>query len=400
MRTVLILGTGTGGTLVANLLAGWFPTEMMGNELRVLVLGENDDHCFQPANLDVAFKGADPKQSVREEASLLKPGVQLLTEGAERVDFATKRVMTRKGTVFHYDYLVIATGARAVPEAMPGLAEGSLNFHTGPAAAEKVWRALQSFDRGTVVVAITSTPYKCPPSPDEACFMLDEHFRKRGIRDAVKIKLLTPYPRAYPAQLVSDVVQPILQTRGVEVVPFFMVDHVDPAKKAIYNTEGEGVPYDLLIAIPPHRGAKVIVDSKIGDEEGWVPTDKHTMKVEGHPEVYAIGDATNISISKSGVVAHLQAETVASSIASALRGRQAVFEYNGRINCPMETGHHRALFVSATYASPPAKQSPTMLRYAMKREFAKIYWSTVQGGWSWLMDAYFGETSEPLGTVE
>jgi len=225
--------------------------------------------------------------------------------------------------------------------------------------------------------------------------MLDEFFHKRGDRESVEIKFLTPYPRAYPAEHISEVIQPMFQERGIELVPFFAADHVDPAAKRIYSLEGENEDYDLLIAVPPHRGADVIVASGIGDEEGWVSADKHTMKVKDHPEAYALGDATNIAISKSGVVAHLQAEAVAMNLTSELREGGEVFEYNGRINCPMETGRRSALFVSGTYETAPRKERPTILRYAMKREFSKIYWSTIQGGWSWLMDAYFGETSEP-----
>lgn len=395
----MVLGAGTGGTLVANLLAHEF-SGRREEAPRVQLVGEGDSHVFQPANLDVAFKGADPKGAVRKEASLLHEGVQLVTDGAARVDLKAKFVETKKGTRLPYDYVVFATGAVTDLDAMPGLREGSLNFHTGPEDAAKIWGALQSFKGGTVAVAITRVPHKCPPSPNEAAFMLDEFFRKRGTRDSVKIKFLTPYPRAYPAEHISEVVQPMFDERGIEVVPFFAADHVDPEAKMIYNLEGESQAYDLLIAVPPHRGADVVRASGIGDQEGWIAADKHTMKMEGFPDAYALGDATSIPISKSGVVAHLQAETVARNLISDLTGREEVFQYSGRINCPMETGRRRALFVSGTYDTAPGRQTPTLMRYVMKREFSRIYWSTVRGGWSWLMAAYFGETSEPSEAIK
>lgn len=395
MKKVVILGAGSGGTLLANLLAQEFRREIEDGAVGVQLVGEGDDHVFQPGNLDVAFRGSDPASVVRRESSLLKKGVLQVTEGAAKVDLEQRVVTTRGGSKIPYDHVVFATGAVADPGLMPGLREGSLNFHEGPAEAARIWAALQGFEGGTVVVAITRVPHKCPPSPNEAAFMLDEFFRRRGTRGSVKIKFVTPYPRPYPAEQVSDVIQPLFEKRGIELVPFFAADHVDAKAKKIYSMEGESVDYDLLIAVPPHRGAEVVRASGIGDEEGWIPVDSRTMKVRDHPEAYAIGDATSIPISKSGVVAHLQAEAVAGSLASELRGGREVFEYNGRINCPMETGLRRALFVSGTYESAPRRERPTLLRYAMKREFASIYWSTIQGGWSWLMDAYFGETSEP-----
>ncbi len=395
MKRVVIVGAGSGGTLLANLLARDLHAQIRSGKVGVQLVGEGDEHAFQPANLDIAFKGADPKVAVRRETTLLKKGVEYVSDGAASVDMKEKVLRTRRGTAMSYDYVVFATGAVARPELMPGLLEGSLNFHTGGVEASKIWEALQRFKRGKVVVAITSVPHKCPPSPNEAAFMIDEFFRKRGNRKSVGIKFVTPYPRAYPAEHISEVIQPMFERRGIEVVPFFAADHVDPSAKKIYDLEGESQDYDLLIAVPPHRGADVVLASGIGDEEGWIPADKRTMRVKDCTDAYALGDATSIAISKSGVVAHLQAETIAKNLASDLNGGGEVFEYNGRINCPMETGRRRALFVSGTYDAAPGPEKPTFMRYEMKREFAKIYWSTIQGGWSWLMDAYFGETAEP-----
>lgn len=392
---MVIVGAGSGGTLLANLLAEGLHKEIRDGQVSVILSAETDDHFFQPGNLDIAFKGAEPKTVVRKEASLLRKEICHVIDGAVKVDLGAKRLTTRTGAALDYDIVVFATGATARPEIMSGLREGSLNFHEGPREAARIWQALQGFKGGKVVVAITSVPHKCPPSPNEAAFMLDEFFRKRRTRESVKIKFLTPYPRAYPAESISEIVQPMFEKRGIEIVPFFSADHVDPVGKKIFNMEGESENYDLLIAVPPHRGADVVMASGIGDEEGWIAADKHTMKVRDHHGAYAIGDCTSIAISKSGVVAHLQAEAVARCIISDLRGDGEILEYNGRINCPMETGRHRALFVSGTYDTAPSPERPTLLRYAMKREFAKIYWSTIQGGWSWLMDAYFGETSEP-----
>ncbi|MGH9917469.1 MAG: NAD(P)/FAD-dependent oxidoreductase, partial [Nitrososphaerales archaeon] len=324
MKKVVIVGAGSGGTLLANLLAHEFHREVGEGQVSVQLVGEGDDHAFQPGNLDIAFKGADPKGVVRPESSLLRKGVTLVTDGAAKVDLKSKVLTTRGGAALAYDHIVFATGAMASPELMPGLREGSLNFHQGPSVASRIWEALQRFEHGKVLVAITRVPHKCPPSPNEAAFMLDEFFRKRGLRESVEIKFLTPYPRAYPAEHISEVIQPMFERRGIELVPFFAADHVDPTARKIYDLEGESEDYDLLIAVPPHQGAEVVRASGIGDEEGWIPADKHTMRVEGHPEAYAIGDATNIAISKSGVVAHLQAEAVAKNLASDLRGGREV----------------------------------------------------------------------------
>ncbi|MDE1858720.1 MAG: NAD(P)/FAD-dependent oxidoreductase [Thaumarchaeota archaeon] len=392
---IVIVGSGDGGTFTANLLASELRQEIRGGSTSVQLLGEHLAHPFQPGNLDIAFKGAEPRKYVRDETRLLRRGIEFIQDPAVKIDLDGRRVTTRSGRVLPYDHLVIATGAVADPSKVPGLAEGSLNFHTGPEDSRRVWEALQGFGGGTVAVLIAGTPHKCPPAPNEAAFMLDDFFRKKGIRDRVKIRFLTPYPRAYPAEKVSNVVGPMFEKKGIEVNTFFNVDSVDPAKRKVYSMEGEEFEYDLLVAIPPHHGADVIVDSGIGDADGYVPTDKGTMKVKGQEGVYAIGDATDIPVSKSGVVAHLQSVVVAHNIVSEVRGTHDELAYNGRINCPMEVGQHKAIFVSATYESPPEDQTPSTVKYIEKRSFAMIYWRALNGSLERVFDMFFGQTRFP-----
>jgi len=396
MQRVVVVGSGDGGTFTANLLASELRDEIRSGLASVQLVGEHVKHPFQPGNLDIAFKGASPDKYVKDETELLRKEVDFIQDPAVKIDFKTRSVATRSGRTLNYDCLVIATGAVADPSKIPGLAEGAMNFHTGGKDAQRIWESLQEFKGGTVVVAIAGTPHKCPPSPNEAAFMLDDFFRERGIRDKVKIRFLTPYPRPYPAEKISRVVEPMFQEKGIEVSTFFNVDSVDSAARKVSSLEGETFDYDLLIAVPPHRGADVIINSGIGDPEGYVPTDKGTMRVNGQEGVYAIGDATNIPVSKSGVVAHLQSVVVAHNIVSELQKSPDLLEYNGRINCPMEVGHHRAIFVSATYTSPPADQTPSLVKYYMKKSFAIIYWRALNGSLERIFDVFFGKTRFPV----
>ncbi len=395
MKHLLVVGSGSGGTLTANLLAKSLKRKIHQGEASIDLIGAGAQHVFQPGYLDVAFKGYSPAGLMRPEAGLVLKDVTFRNEAAAKIDLEERSVTLVGGTKVRYDYLVIATGAFADPGSLPGLKETSFNFHTGPQDAVRTWEALQKFKGGKIVVAIAGVPHKCPPSPNEAAFMIDEFYRKGGLRDKVEISFVTPYPRAYPAQTLSDAIAPIFEERGIGLVPLFNAESVDPDAHKMYSLEGDSVDYDLLIAVPPHRGTDVIRNSGIGDEDGWIPADKGTMRVKGHDDAFAIGDATNIPVSKSGVVAHLQSPVVTENILLGLGGSSESVEYNGRINCPMEVGRHRAVFVSATYTTPVAKQSPSMVKYFMKRSFSTMYWRTMKGNMEWLMGLYFGKTSSP-----
>ncbi len=389
---IVIIGGGTGGTLTANLLAKNLKKEIGQGRVEVYLVSAASQHIFQPGYLDVAFKGKDPSKLARPERQLVNDKIHLVEDNAESIDLENQTVKLASGPPLSYDYLVIATGSVPNPGSIPGLSEASLNFHTSGDGSRKIWDAIQQFDGGHVVVGIAGVPHKCPPSPDEAVFLLDDHLRKRGVRDKIKLTFLTPYPRPYPAEPMSKVVEPRLQARGIEMVTFFNVDSVDPVKKELYSLEGETVPYDLLILVPPHRGANVVIKSGIGDRDGWIPTDKNTMKIKGQDNAYAIGDATDIPVSKTGVTAHLEAIVAAKNIVSSIKSEGDLHKYTGRINCPFEMGAGKAAFVIGSYEKPVKQIQPSRIRYVMKKAFSHFYWRTLSGNWDWLLNLYFGKT--------
>jgi len=392
--TIVVVGGGTGGTLAANLLAKNLRDEIHSERVKVHLISGSRTHVFQPGYLNVAFRNQDPKEMTRDENILLRREVQRMEEDAHRIDLTAQTVILESGDKLDYDYLIIATGSVPNPDAIPGLKDASLNFHTSSEESRKIWKTIQHFDAGHVIVGIAGVPHKCPPSPNEAAFLLDDHFRERGIREKVKITFLTPYPRPYPAEPMSKVVEPLFQKRGIEVVTFFNVGSVDPLKREIYSLEGESLSYDLLIMVPPHRGADVIIKSGIGDADGWIPTDKNSMRIQGYENAYAIGDATNIPVSKTGVTAHLEAIVATNNVVSWIRGKKELYKYNGRINCPFEMGSGKASFVVGSYDTPVKEIQPSRIRYAMKKAFARFYWRTLSGNWDWLLNTYFGKTHE------
>jgi sulfide:quinone oxidoreductase len=392
------VGSGDAGTLTANLLSSKLRDEIKRGQVSIELFGKNEAHAFQPGNLDVAFKGASPERFVREEKTLLKHEVKFSSEPVTKIGLSDREITLANGKKYSFDHLVMATGSEPFPEGIQGLADEALFFHNGPFDSTRIWSALQNFQGGKIVILIAGVPHKCPPSPNEAAFLVDEYLRKTGKRDKSSIKFVTPYPRAYPSAELAKTVQEQFDKKEIEVATFFNLDYVDPKEKTIYSLEGEKFGYDLLLAVPPHRGAKVIRDSEIGsDEDGWIPTDKGRLNVKDYDDIYSIGDATNIPTSKSGVVAHLESVLLSKNLAGEIKQTSEEPEiYNGRINCPMEMGGRRAIFVSATYAQPPKSQNPSFLKYVMKRGFGKLYWSAMKGSWEWMFRLYFGKTSSKL----
>jgi sulfide:quinone oxidoreductase len=371
---VVVLGGGVGGTLVANLL-----DKSLGREARVTVVDPTGSHHYQPGYLYVALGQASGHWLSRDERTLLRPGVELAIERAIRIHPEARTVQLERGGSLPWDYLVVATGARLVPESIPGMVEGAHGFYS-LADAERLREALRTFRGGRVQVGVAGIPYKCPPAPVEFCFMLDGYLRKRWIRERCSINLLSPLNRAFTIQSASELIAPIMRSRGIGLSTFFNVESVDPSAGTVSSLEGEEAGYDLLVLVPPHRGAEVVSDSGLGDPGGWLNTDRRTLEVADHPFVFAMGDATNLPISKSGSTAHFEAPVVASQIASSIRGSAPEENYGGRVMCFLETGDGKATALRFDYEHPPTPPQPNRAWHLAKWMFNRIYWETVPKG--------------------
>jgi sulfide:quinone oxidoreductase len=371
---VVVLGGGVGGTLAANLLA-----KELGREARVTVVDPTGMHVYQPGFLYLALGQANGRWLARDERTLLRREVDLAIERAIRIHPEAGTVQLERGGSLEWDYLVIATGARLVPDQIPGLVEGAFGFYSLE-DAERLREELRRFRGGRVKVGVAGIPYKCPPAPVEFVFMLDQYLRRRGLRERSEITLLSPLNRAFTIESASKLIQPIMQRRGIVLETFFNVESVDPSARVVSSLEGDKAEYDLLVLVPPHRGQELIDASRLGDASGWLPTDRHTLAVEDQERIFAIGDGTNLPISKSGSTAHFEAPVVASRIASLIHGTAPRSNYGGRVMCFLETGDGRATALRFDYEHPPVPPKPNRIWHTAKWLFNRLYWETVPQG--------------------
>ena len=371
---VLILGGGVGGTIVANLVS-----KEVRDRARVTLVDSTGTHVYQPGFLYVAVGKEKPEALRRPETSLIRDDVKLVVDEATLIDPGAQKVILKTGRTMRYDELLIATGSRTVLDEVPGGA-GAHDFYTIDGAV-RLHRALAAFEAGTIVIGVAGIPYKCPPAPVEFAFLLDDYLRARRIRERCQVKLLSPLNRAFTIEATSKLVQPILAERDIELTGFFNVETVDPIAKTVTSLEGETVDYDLLVLVPPHRGQKVIEDSRLGDPRGWIPVNKNTLKHTGFENIWAIGDATNIPISKSGSVAHYEATVAAAEIVAAVKGEAPpAHVYDGKVMCFLETGQGQATTIRFDYDHPPVSPEPSAFWHWAKALFNKSYWHTVPQG--------------------
>jgi sulfide:quinone oxidoreductase len=373
---VLVVGGGTGGTIVANNLARRLAPEIRNRKAKITMLSASDQHMYQPGLLYVAFGQMMPDELYRDQKSLLESSIDFHVDPVEQFDLDNNRVTTVSGKTHEYDVIVIATGSRIMPKKIPGLDEGAETFYTEKGAVE-LFKKLHAFEGGKVGIVV-GVPHKCPIAPVEATFCLHDFFKDRGIRDKVDIKYHYPINRMHSIENVAIWAKPEFDRMGIEIETLFNLEEVDVENKVAKSMEGSEYEYDLLISIPEHHGMDVIEKNELG-RDGWIPTDRNKLTMEGHDNVYVVGDTTNLPVSKTGSAAHFEAEVIAENIASIAKIGMPVTEYDGKVYCFIEAGHDKATYAMFNYNNPPDLKAANKSMHWFKMSYNKMYWASVRG---------------------
>jgi sulfide:quinone oxidoreductase len=353
-KQIVILGGGTGGTLTANRLRRRFDED----ELQIHVVDRDDRHVYQPGLLFVPFGLADPDEIVRPRRRQLRAGITFHETDVESVALEDDLVRLADGTMLPYDVLVIATGSTLQPEETerltgPGWLERVFTFYTVEGAAALA-SALEKFKGGRLVVNLIDMPIKCPVAPLEFAFLADWYFQERGIRNRVELIYATPLDGAFTKPIASEHLAELLNDKHVELITEYNTGEVDGDTGKLVSYDGRELDFDLLVTVPLHGGADYIERSPgLGDPLGFVQTDKNTLQTVAKPNVFALGDATNLPTSKAGSVTHFEGEVLTENVARYLAGDDLDAGYDGHANCFIETGFHRALLIDFNYDTEP-----------------------------------------------
>jgi sulfide:quinone oxidoreductase len=391
---VLVLGDGTGGLVVANLLAR--QARHKGLPLDVTLIGKSPLHTYQPGMLFLPFRKPGYRTLAdiqRPNAGFVGPGIDYRVETISAIDPETRTVTTDKGS-HGYDWLVLALGCRTVVDAIEGLPERwgtrAHGFYT-PDSALKLADALDRFEGGDLLVDVADMPIKCPVAPLEFVCLVDEYLQQRGIRSRTRLTLMTPLSGAFTKPVCNDMLTGMLQGKGVEIVPNAPLAVV--TDKDVACPDGKTVPYDLLVTIPPHEGSELIDDAGLGDGLGFALTDKQTLKAKKAERIFVLGDNSNVPTSKAGSVAHFQADVVVHNLLREMAGQPAEELADGHANCFIETGFGKAILVDFNYdiqpvpgkfplpgIGPMTLLEETRLNHLGKLAFKPIYWHMLLPG--------------------
>jgi len=384
VKTLLILGAGTGGTMVANKMAEHLDLQ----EWRIIIVDRDEKHYYQPGFLFIPFDIYSPTDVVKPKRNFLPPQVEIIFSDIEIIQPDDNRVQLTNNQVLNYDYLVIATGSRIYPEETEGLKDGAwhkniFDFYTIEGASA-LNRFLKFWKGGRMVVNITEMPIKCPVAPLEFLFLADWFFHQRTIRDKVEIVFATPLPGAFTKPRASSVLGDMLEGKGILLEADYNIMEVDPTKQLIRSYDDREIGYDLLVTIPTNMGDEVIERSDMGDELNFIPVDKYTLQSNKWENVWVIGDAGNTPTSKAGSVAHFMLDVLLENMLRHMEGLEPLPKFDGHANCFIESGFEKGILIDFNYDVEPLPGKfplPGFGPFSLLKESAVNHWGKMMFRW-------------------
>ena len=391
MRKLLILGSGAGGTMVANNLR----KTLDDSEWEITIIDRDEKHHFQSGYLFIPFGVYSKADVIKPKKEFIPQGVEFVVDEIVKIEKDQRRVITKQGQ-YDYDWLVVATGCRIAPEELDGMMDSwqtdIFDFYTLEGAMN-LYKKLKYFNSGKIVLNIAEVPYKCPVAPLEFVFMADWFFTAMGCRDQVEIEFVTPLDNVFTKPVAADILAQFAAKKNINVTPHFDIAQVNAGEKTIESHKGDKIGYDLLVAIPPNMGDQCLIDSDISDHVGYVPTANHTLKAENADRVFVIGDTTNVPTSKARPVAHYMSYTLVDNLIREIDGHDPIPSFDGHATCFLASGSEKAILLDFNYKVEPLPGKfpfpgfgpfsllrETLSNHSRKRLFQWVYWNLLMKG--------------------
>lgn len=392
-KHILVVGGGIGGTMTANNLVAKLYPEVSRGEVTVSMISDSPWHYYKPAFMYVAFDMTFKDELRRKQRTLLRPEVDFQLDKVTEFDFKGSRVKTKSGKSVGYDYIVVSTGCIPSPERIEGLKEAGDHFYQHDPARQLADK-LRNFEKGRIFITVNfpttpNVPHQCGIAPMETTFMVDELMRRKGVRDQVEI--VYTYPTI--AQLVrnclflqeptGNVLPDIFDSKDIRYKRGFTLAKVDPERKVAISEEGDEENFDILMATPPIRAVDAVLDSGISEapnNEGWLPTNRETMQLEGFDNAYVMGDTVDLPISKAGGSCHNQSPVIANNIAGDMRYGRPTASYDGRVQAIAQMGLEAGMPLWYDYDIDVQPTPPTKLGGLSRKAFNRgVYWAVARG---------------------
>lgn len=357
---IVIAGGGAAGLATAARLS----RRLEGAE--IIVVEPRTEHFYQPG-FTLVGAGLKPAAYVTlKTVDYLPSGAQWVQDRVAEFDPVANKVVTAKGTVLSYDFLVVTTGLVLDYGAVEGMdpsligREGIASVYAGATAAAASWQALQGFMEtgGVGLFGRPETEMKCAGAPIKQTFLADDHLRRAGMRSKTEVIYNAHSKSLFSVPPVNTKLLELFARQDFKINFSHVLTKIDPAKHiATYQTPTGPVElkWDFINLIPPMRAPDAVRNSPLPWQsgkfaaDGWIEVDKKSLRHLRFPNVFGVGDINGVPKGKTAASVKWQTPVAVDHVVAAVDGKEGTAVYNGYTSCPLITKIGQAMLVEFDY---------------------------------------------------
>ena len=353
MKKVVILGAGFAGLHIFYKIR-----HLLGKKIELTVIDRRSHSLLKPSLPEVAFEGAPLSHSLVElEHTLTSRGATFIHDDVMEIDPDSDTLTLKSGETVSYDYLFVTLGAVKDYDAIKGYREHGYSV-CDDTEAQRLWEKVKTLEGGKIVTGAAKSSWgtrvdappllaPCEGPIGEIMFMLDYylHEEKKFKRlEDYKIDVFTPGEIFFEdvGDTPREVVGKYMQERSLSLHNNKVLTEI--GKDFVAFEDGTKMPCDLAIVIPPYSAPDVLKNSVVGDDKGFIPTDK-SMRHLDFPNIFAAGDITALAQPKLGHIAIIQGAIAAASLLKELGEAVEVPPHELEVFCIMNMGGHDATMI-------------------------------------------------------
>jgi sulfide:quinone oxidoreductase len=274
--------------------------------------------------------------------------------------------------VFTYDHLVLAgeylfgwDKVKGMEEAIGDYWNSNVVTTAQVHTAEMVWRASLDFRGGNFVYALPKSPYKNEGTTHVFAFY-DQLVRDRKVEGQwydSKFIITTPDTFIHRVPWVNQQLLELAAKKGIEIrynlqlveIKYSQMTDAHRVSDAVYvNTltgQQEVINYGSLVCYPE---AKIPESVKpFSDSTGHVDVNPYTLNHVKYPNIFAIGEITNLPTVSNPIGILNQAKVVAGNLKDLKKGMDLHYHYDGTSATPIFVGWHKLIVPGFKYEGQP-----------------------------------------------
>ncbi|VEP15044.1 FAD-dependent oxidoreductase [Hyella patelloides LEGE 07179] len=377
---IVIVGGGAAGiTTAAQLLK-------QNSQLNIAIIEPGEKHYYQPGWTLVGGGIAPIDKFIRQEKDVIPQGAKWIKDYVTTFDPEGNTLTVAQGQQIEYDYLVVCPGIQIDWHLVKGLkfalGKGGVTSNYSKDYAPYTWETIKNFQGGTAIFTYPNTPIKCGGAPQKVMYMADDSFKsKSGVGVNTKVMFCSAGAKMFGVPAYNATLEGVIERRGITTKFSHNLKEIKAdTKEAIFDVttdrgvEEVSIHYDMIHVAPPMSSPDFIKQSPLANDKGWVDVNKYTLQHNRYPNVFGLGDASSLPISKTAAAARKQTPVVVQNLISQMNNKQLSSQYDGYTCCPLITGYHSAIMAEFNYEGNPAPSfplDPSKERYSMF--LAKVY---------------------------